>query len=264
MIHIIVPVHNRSKTTNKFADCLLTQTNQNYNLILVDDGSTDDTVKTIKKKIKNLTLLNGDGNLWWAGGIQLGIEWLKKNIKNKSEVVLIVNDDITFNKFFLECALNIIKTSNKTFLIAGYEIQKENPNFNVNCFSMNSTFCKFKYLEDIGDFHPQILPHYLADIEYSYRAIQKGYKLITSDNVKVKWDTKSTGIHDVEEISLIEYCKIVFSKKYSSNPIYWTYFYYLTMKKKYLFLRIIFFWIKFIFKIIYKLITSVKRKKHSS
>ena len=59
MIHIIVPVHNRSKITNKFADSLLQQTFQNYNFILVDDGSIDDTVKSIKK-IKNLTLLKGD------------------------------------------------------------------------------------------------------------------------------------------------------------------------------------------------------------
>ena len=43
MIHIIVPVHNRSNITNKFADCLLRQTYQNYNFILVDDGSTDDS-----------------------------------------------------------------------------------------------------------------------------------------------------------------------------------------------------------------------------
>ena len=34
MIHIIVPVHNRSKITNKFADCLLRQTYQNYNFVL--------------------------------------------------------------------------------------------------------------------------------------------------------------------------------------------------------------------------------------
>ena len=52
MIHIIVPAHNRSKITNKFAECLLRQTYQNFNFILVDDGSTDDTVKSIKKNKK--------------------------------------------------------------------------------------------------------------------------------------------------------------------------------------------------------------------
>ena len=256
MIHIIVPVHNRSKITNKFADCLLNQTYQNYNLILVDDGSTDDTVKSIKKKIKNLIVLNGDGNLWWAGGINLGIKWLKKSIKNKAEIVLIANDDIIFDRFFIEInQLYCFNNKNGRF------IQKNNLNFKVNCFSMNSTFCRFNYLEDIGDFLPKFLPHYLADIEYSFRATQKGYKVITNDNVKVEWDTKSTGIHEVDERSLIQYLKIVFSKKYSSNPIHWTYFYYLTMKKKYFVFTVILFWVKFILKLIYKFISSAKRKK---
>ena len=58
---------------------------------------------------------------------------------------------------------------------------------------MNSTFCKFNYLQDIGDFYPKILPHYLADIEYSYRAIKKGYKVISNDNIKIEWKQKVLG-----------------------------------------------------------------------
>lgn len=279
MIHIIVPVHNRSKITNKFANCLLNQTYQNYNLILVDDGSTDDTVKSIKKKIKNLTVLEGDGNLWWAGGIQLGIEWLKKNIKDKSEIVLITNDDITFDSHYIENAIKIIKNNKKSFLVASYKnndeisqlysfndkngrfIQKGEPNFNANCFAINSSFCQFNILEDVGDFRTKLLPHYLSDIEYSYRAIKKGYKVLVSDNVQVELDTKSTGIHKSQEISFIEYLKIVFKKKYSNNPIHWSYFYYLTMEKKYFFFNIIFFWTKFILKFFLKLSTNNKIEK---
>ena len=280
MIHIIVPVHNRSKITNKFADCLSRQTYQNFNFILVDDGSADDTVRSIKKKIKNLTVLNGDGNLWWAGGVQLGIEWLKTNIQNKSDFVLIANDDVTFDKYYIENALNIIKNTDKSFLVAEYKnkkeinqlfcfndkngrfIQNNHPNFKVNCFSMNSTFCKFNYLQDIGDFYPKILPHYLADIEYSYRAIKKGYKVISNNNIKIEWDTKSTGIHVGDEISLSKYFKVVFSKKYSSNPIHWTCFYYLTMKKKHFVFTTLVFWVKFILKFFYMIIRSITKKRH--
>ena len=279
MIHIIVPVYNRSKITNKFADCLISQTYQNYNFILVDDGSTDDTVKSIKKKIKNLTVIKGDGNLWWAGGIQLGIDWLKKNIKNKSEIVLIANDDIVFDKYYLENAINIFKNTERSFLIAGYSndekinnlycfnnkngrfIQENDANFKANCFAMNSTFCQLNYLEDTGDLHTKLLPHYLADIEYSFRAIKKGYKVITDKTLKINWNTESTGIHEVKEINFFEYLKIVFTKKYSSNPIHWTCFYYLTMHKKYFFINICFFWIKFTLKFFLKLITNNQIEK---
>ena len=54
---IIVPVRNRSLITNKFADCLLNQTYTNFHLLLIDDGSSDDTIPTILKKIKRTTII---------------------------------------------------------------------------------------------------------------------------------------------------------------------------------------------------------------
>ena len=193
---------------------------------------------------------------------------------------MIANDDVTFDKYYIENALNIIKNTDKSFLVAEYKNEKEinqlfcfndkngrfiqnnNSNFKVNCFSMNSTFCKFNYLQDIGDFYPKILPHYLADIEYSYRAIKKGYKVISNNKIKIEWDTKSTGIHVGDEISLSKYFRIVFSKKYSSNPIHWTCFYYLTMKKKHFVSTILVFWIKFILKFFFMIMRSITKKRH--
>ena len=72
---IIVPVRNRSLITNKFADCLLNQTYTNFHLLLIDDGSSDDTIPTILK-IKKLQSSVAT-EIWWAGAIQLGINWLK-------------------------------------------------------------------------------------------------------------------------------------------------------------------------------------------
>ena len=78
---------------------------------------------------------------------------------------MIANDDVTFDKYYIENALNIIKNTDKSFLVAGYKNDEEinqlfcfndkngrfirwnNKNFKVNCFSMNSTFCKFNYLQ---------------------------------------------------------------------------------------------------------------------
>ena len=43
---------------------------------------------------------------------------------------------------------------------------------------MNSTFCKFNYLQDIGDFYPKILPHYLADIDIAIGLLKKDTRLL--------------------------------------------------------------------------------------
>ena len=202
---------------------------------------------------------------------------MKKNIKDKSEIILITNDDVTFDSYYIENAIKIIKNSKKSFLVASYKnheeinqlysfndkngrfIQKGEPNFKANCFAMNSSFCQFNYLEDVGSFYTKLLPHYLADIEYSYRAIKKGYKVITNINVQVEWDTKSTGIHESNQIGFIEYLRIVFTNKYSSNPIHWTYFYFFTMKKKYLIPTLILYWTKFFLKVFLKMITNTKK-----
>lgn len=274
-IFIILPTFNRSKITNIFADCLLEQKFKNYHLILVDDGSADDTVKSIKEKIKNITVIMGDGNLWWAGAVQQGINWLRHNIKDLSKIVLIANDDISFGENYLENAMKIINKKNIN-LVSGYENSKKiNPffclndnngkfisenqkNYHPNCFAMNAVFFKLDFLMDIGNFHVRSLPHYLADIEYSYRAIKKGYKFIQDESVKVKWNIESTGIHEINNLTFKNFIKVVFSKKYSSNPISWTVFYFYTVKKRYLCLVVTYFWLKFIIKFFYKSITSFK------
>lgn len=277
---IIVPVRNRSKITNKFADCLLNQSYTNFHLLMIDDGSTDDTIPTILKKIKKTTIIRGDGNLWWAGAIQLGINWLKKNIKNSKEIILITNDDITFDRDYLNSGINRMEEVKNSILVTGYKnktnvdpffcfdnssglfIDKSDPRYVKNCFAMNSVFLKFNYFETIGDFYPKLLPHYLADIEFSFRAIKKGYKIITCKNVNVTWELSSTGIHkSIKDINcnFLNFLKTIFNKKYSSNPMYWSIFLCLTVKKKKLFTALPRYWLRFTALTIFKYLPISER-----
>lgn len=43
MISIIVPVYNREHTISKCVNSILNQTYRNFELILIDDGSTDES-----------------------------------------------------------------------------------------------------------------------------------------------------------------------------------------------------------------------------
>lgn len=52
-VSIIVPVYNSSKTIDRCMNSLLNQTYKNIEIILVDDGSKDDSLKIIKKYKKN-------------------------------------------------------------------------------------------------------------------------------------------------------------------------------------------------------------------
>lgn len=65
MISFIVPAYNATKTIKKCLDSLLNQSNTklDYEIIVVDDGSTDDTAELIKEKY-GASLLNGQLRLY--------------------------------------------------------------------------------------------------------------------------------------------------------------------------------------------------------
>ena len=60
-ISIIIPVYNTSKYLKKCLDSVINQTYKNYNVIIVNDGSTDNSLDIIKeymKKSSNIILIN--------------------------------------------------------------------------------------------------------------------------------------------------------------------------------------------------------------
>jgi len=60
-ISIIIPVYNTSKYLKKCLDSVINQTYKNYNVIIVNDGSTDNSLDIIKeymKKSSSIILIN--------------------------------------------------------------------------------------------------------------------------------------------------------------------------------------------------------------
>ena len=255
-VYIILPVHNRLETTRCFVECLKLQTYANYHLILVDDGSTDNTEAMVRSQIKSLTVLKGKGNWWWAGSLQQGIDWLKSNAVNASDIVLMINDDVTYDKFFLEKAiatlshkqqhlLQALSFSKKTgrLVDAGVKADLKALKFKqtlipkeTNCLTTRSLFIKFSDLLKVGGFYPRLLPHYLSDFEFTIRAHNKGLKLLAYPELKVIVNENTsgflqTGFEKLKDKELCSFIKKYFSKKSKSNPIYFTVFVLLTCPK---------------------------------
>lgn len=241
-IYILLPVYNRRDITQLFIKCLKSQTYKNYHLILIDDGSTDGTEEMVRSQIQSLTVIKGKGDWWWAGALQQGYEWLQSQDIQPNDIVLMINDDTQFEDNFLEIGRKILLQNPDTLVLAqcysqqtgqlieaGVKVDWKNLGFHqlakpeeTNCLATKGLFLKFKDFLQVGGFHPQLLPHYLSDYEFTFRAFRKGLKLMTDPSLKLWGDEEATGYHKIEAQSLALFLKKFFSRKSPSNPLIWT------------------------------------------
>lgn len=93
MIYVTIPVHNRK---HLLKHCLLSfqnQSSKNFRIIITDDGSTDGTGEMLQAEFPEVTVLNGDGNLWWTGSINLAVTHAL-TMCNEDDHILVINDDL--------------------------------------------------------------------------------------------------------------------------------------------------------------------------
>jgi GT2 family glycosyltransferase len=125
-IFIAIPVYNRKETTKHCLVRLNSQSFKNFETVVCDDGSTDGTGQMIKKEFPKVTLLKGNGNLYWSGGYNRCLNYIFKKAE-KGDYILALNDDIDFDNNYL---FNLIKAGknnpNKLVMSAGYDEKNRN------------------------------------------------------------------------------------------------------------------------------------------
>jgi GT2 family glycosyltransferase len=238
-IYIILPVHNRMDITQKFINYLNLQSYKKFHLILIDDGSADGTSEAVRNTISELTIIRGNGNLWWAGGLQEGFNWIKNHVKNPQDLILIINDDTFFKEDFLKNGVKLISKNpssiicaerysleTKNILDKGVKVNWWNFSFNpmpnpeeINCLSTNGIILTVGDFLKTGGFIPEKLPHYASDYEFTIRANRLGLKLKTFPEFKLWSNEKTTGLQNIESKNVLKYLRDLFSIKSAKNPV---------------------------------------------
>ncbi|MDJ0744591.1 MAG: glycosyltransferase family 2 protein [Xenococcaceae cyanobacterium MO_167.B27] len=199
-VYIIIPVHNRRQITLKCLDNLSKCGDlQRYYVVVVDDGSTDGTTEAINSSYPDVTVLPGDGNLWWTGAIKKGMQYA---YEQGAEYFIWLNDDC----YPLENAivkLIEISKSGHNLIVGGQSLDPDTkePSYggivakgtkiqHINAHDKLTQECdglagnfvciSSKIINSIGYPKNKIFPQYYGDVTYTNTAKKKGYKLLIS------------------------------------------------------------------------------------
>ena len=95
-----VPAYNRRDWTLRFLEHAAEIDYPNLEIVIVDDGSSDGTAEAVTAQHPDVTLIRGDGNLWWSGGTNAAIRHALTELD--ADYILTINDDATFEPGFLK------------------------------------------------------------------------------------------------------------------------------------------------------------------
>lgn len=109
LVHILVLNYNGAKDTIECVKSLNNIKYDNYEIVVIDNKSTDNSLEILEKYKSYYTLIKSEENLGYAGGNNIGIQYA---LDNGADYVLILNNDTIVEEDFLNKMIEICKEEN--------------------------------------------------------------------------------------------------------------------------------------------------------
>jgi GT2 family glycosyltransferase len=226
-LSILIPVFNNLGYTKKCIENLKQQLADLPGLvsyiIIIDDGSTDGTSEWIKENHSDVYVLKGDGNLWWSGGINLGVRFALEDLK--TDYILWWNNDVLARADYFSNLNSLLHTHPETTILGSkiFVLNKEviwgmggrfdsrtgtrfmfgeqTPDnedfrkpFDVDWFPGMGTVIHRKVFEVTGYLDEKNFPQYHGDSDFTFRAKKAGFRLIAHPELVLYNDNSNTGL----------------------------------------------------------------------
>jgi GT2 family glycosyltransferase len=212
-IEVVTPVHNRKELTLRCLESLghADLSGIDLHVIVVDDGSTDGTAEALAEQHPDVTVIKGDGNLWYTAGTNVG---LKAALERQPDYILAINNDSEFDPLFLQHMLSTA-TSNPKTVVGGVLVSWDDrkrvfqvaPKWNVWWGGMrhwvkqsldtlpekawevelivgNCVLFPAEAVRQVGLMDAKHLPQY-GDAEYTPRMRKAGWRLMVDPRARV-------------------------------------------------------------------------------
>lgn len=132
-ISVIMPAYNAEKSITESIESVLNQTYQDFELIIINDGSKDNTLEICKRFTKaysNIKLIN-QKNKGVSAARNCGI----KNADGK--YIMFIDSDDTYNSRIIELMYNKIKESDYDCVMCDIKYINKQDEKELGCFSKN-------------------------------------------------------------------------------------------------------------------------------
>ena len=107
MVSVIIPTYNRADTIKRSIESVLSQSYQDFEIIIIDDGSTDDTYRVVKEiRDTRICYIKGDKRMGANAARNIGVQ------RAKGEFIAFQDSDDIWRKDKLEnqrvvCAVKV-------------------------------------------------------------------------------------------------------------------------------------------------------------
>lgn len=221
-ISVIIPVYNLSEYIDECIQSVINQSYTNIEIIVVDDGSTDDSVKKISgylNSYKNIKLIEKDN-----GGVSSARNCGLDNASG--DYIAFVDGDDWLDRKYFEEMMNRIEQNDASICTNNMYIRDENKVLVCNIDELNLNFEKaLKYLltyrlptsvwssiykkEVLKDIRFNLDIHHLEDLEFQFRAIANASRITVLNKALYNYRSREGSANSQKLNSKILSCLLI-------------------------------------------------------
>ena len=209
LVSIIMPSYNAARFIGESINSVLLQTYSNWELLIVDDCSKDNSVEVVRKFAnidKRVVLFSLEKNVGAAAARNVAIEHAQ------GQYIAFLDSDDVWDEYKLEKQLAFMKQYSYAFTFSNYYVMEENGKKTVNIVIVPSSLSYHQYLrntiigcltviidrQQTGDFKMPLIKSshdmalWLLIMKRGFKAyglkdVLAGYRLVSTSNTAKKW-----------------------------------------------------------------------------
>lgn len=208
--------NRRNDTVNCIQSLVQGNPDIDFRFVITDDHSSDGTAETLGTLPYQITVLEGDGQLFWNGGMRMALQYALDSV-DKTQYYMLVNDDVTFRssaivKMIERCiacpeeAVIVGATQDKdgntsyggvrllSRHFAKFAIVEPSQKYEIcDTFNGNCVLIPQKIFEQIGNLDP-VYRHSMSDYDYGMHIRREGFLIYnTAEHVGMCNDNQVSG-----------------------------------------------------------------------